>query len=61
MSVADILNRCDSMLDKYGKYDEVEREKPESSKDPFGVLYEQIKGDIRALQEKVMVQIHPID
>ena len=52
MSLADVLGRCDIILETYGKYDEVKREKAESSQDPFGVLVGQIKSDIEALKQK---------
>ena len=52
MSLPDVLSRCEIILDKYGKYDEVKKEKAESSKDPFGVLCGQIKTDIEALKQK---------
>ena len=52
MSLPDVLNRCESILDVYGKYDEVKREKAETSQDPFGVLCGQIKSDIEALKQK---------
>ena len=31
MSLPDVLNRCESILDVYGKYDEVKWEKAETS------------------------------
>ena len=52
MSLPDVLNRCEVILETYGKYDEVKREKAESSQDPFGVLCGQIKSDIEALKQK---------
>ncbi len=52
MSLVDVLHRCDTILDKYGKYDEVKKEKAETSKDPFAVLCGQIKTDIGALKQK---------
>ena len=53
MSALDLITRCDAILDKYGKYDEVEKEKkPENAKDAFSALYETIKSDVAALQEK---------
>lgn len=52
MSALDLITRCDTIINKYGRYDEVDKEKPGTSSDPFNSLYTQMKDEVASLQEK---------